>query len=241
VRFRTPPTVLMVDVDGPAHRAGLRRGDTLTAIDGIEITEEAGGRAFTSVEPGQRVTLTVRRGGAERRLPIVAVARPDATREELAAFDEYKRMRDSSESMYRELLSASVSRAQTEITDLQRQLREVEASRVSVEDSRKRIATIDSVLRALRNIERQRAQGMEGIYMPATATGIYGVTPTPSVNVVTTIPGRVYPLRYSRDLRATARIEARAPGPVNVNEVGDSLITVTANGVEVKIQLLPRR
>ena len=246
VRFRQPPSILMVDVDGPAHRAGLRRGDTLTAIDGVDLTDEAGGRAFTAVEPGQRVTLTVRRAGAERRATLVAVARPDATPQELAAFDEYKRMRDSSDTEYRQLLSNSVQRAQTEITDLQRQLREVEASRVSVEDSRRRIATIDSVLRVLRNIERQRASG-GGDYAFAYSTptpSVYTVPGVaPNVSVVTTAPvvGRVYPLRYSRDLRSVARVEARAPGPVSVNEVGDSTIVVTANGVEVKIQLLPRR
>jgi hypothetical protein len=138
-----------------------------------------------------------------------------------------------------------VARAQSEITALQQQLREVEASRLSVEESRRRISTIDSVLRALRNIERARQNGDVTGYAysyPAPVVaygGNFATTVAPNVNVVT-VPGRVYPLRYSRDLRNT-RIEARAPGPVSVNEMGDSTVVVTANGVEVKIQLLPRR
>ncbi len=140
----------------PAHRMGIRRGDTLIAIDGVDLTDPAGGRAFAQVEPGQRVNLTVRRAGTERRVPLVAVARPDATPQELSAFDEYKRMRDSSDAQYRDILRASVSRAQTEITDLQRSLVELEATAPGVDSSRRRLATIDSLLRALRNLERQR-------------------------------------------------------------------------------------
>ena len=83
--FRQPAAVKMVDVDGPANRAGLRRGDTLLAIDGVDLTTPEGGRAFASVEPNQRVTLTVRRDGRERRVPVVAVTNPDASREEVAA------------------------------------------------------------------------------------------------------------------------------------------------------------
>lgn len=247
VRFRQPPSILMVDVDGPAHRAGLRRGDTITAIDGVDLTDDAGGRAFTAVEPGQHVTLTYRRAGAERRVPLIAVARPDATPDELTAFEEYKRMRDSSDAQYRNALNTSVARAQSEMTELQRELREVEASRMSAENSRRRVATIDSVLRELRNIERQRAgngdNGAGYAYSYTMPPGAIYPVPAPAISgtVVTTVPGRVYPLRYSRDLRATARIEARAPGPVSVNELGDSTVVVTANGVEVKIQLLPRR
>ncbi len=49
--------------------------------------------------------------------------------------------------------------------------------------------------------------------------------PSAAPTVVTTMPGRVavYPLRTAATCAPRARIEARAPGPVSVNEVGDSL------------------
>lgn len=246
--FRRPPVVEMVDVDGPAHRGGLRRGDTLIAIDDIELTSRQGGQLFASIEPGQRLMLTIRRGGTDRRLPITAVARLDATPEELQAFNEYKRMRDSAEAEYRQVLSSHVSRASAELRDLERMLRETEASRMSADSSRRKLAVIDSVLRSLRRAEseRLRYQGGVGFPMPpqpaaaahppqpAQAPQVWApAVPTPMT------PGVVYPLRYSNRLRNIVNVEARAPGPVNVTEVGDSLIVLSMGGYEVKVQLRP--
>jgi putative serine protease PepD len=54
----------MVTAGGPAADAGLRPGDTVTAIDGKKVADS---NALISViaghEPGDRVVLTVRRGG----------------------------------------------------------------------------------------------------------------------------------------------------------------------------------
>ena len=243
MNFRQPPAVYSVDSDGPAVRAGIRRGDTLTAIDGTDLTDPAGGRAFAAVEPGQHVTLTVRRDGRERRVPLVAVARPDATPEELAAFDQYKKMRDSSDAQYREVLTSSVARAQEEITELQRSLRDLEASRSSVDSSRRRLITIDSVLRALRAMERQRMSVGEVYSSSAMPLMAFPSMPTPPV-AVAIAPGRLmagpFPLRYSGRLKDVANVEVRSVGAPQISEVGDSLIVVTATGVEVKVQLRQR-
>ncbi len=245
-RFQEPPVVLMVDVDGPAHRAGLRRGDTLTAMDGLDLTTTPGQRAFRAIEPGQRVTLTVRRG-TERRVPLVAVARPDATRDELAAFEEYRAARDSVESEYRQIATASLARARAEMAELERILRETElARRESIDSSRRRLAAIDSVLRALRS-ERNRIGEVSGFDMfppglaaerallaippqppqPPRAVALPGVAPT----------GVAYPLRYSNRLGDLVNVEVRAPGFVSAREVGDSLIVLTIpGGVQVKVE-----
>ncbi len=241
--FRQPPAVYSVDSDGPAVRAGIRRGDTLTAIDGVDLTDPAGGRAFAAVEPGQHVTLTVRRDGRERRVPLVAVARPDATPEELAAFDQYKKMRDSSDAQYREVLTSSVTRAQEEVTELQRSLRDLEASKTSVDSSRRRLITIDSLLRALRIMERQRmvdAGGFSGNSYSSMALMAYPSTPMPAVIAQGRVMAGPFPLRYSGRLKDVANVEVRSVGAPSISEVGDSLIVVSANGVEVKVQLRQR-
>ncbi len=75
--FHAPPTVGAIEAGGPASRAGIREGDLLVAIDGRELTAEAGGAAFSSVRPGQRVRFTVRRDGAEREVELVAGERPE--------------------------------------------------------------------------------------------------------------------------------------------------------------------
>lgn len=74
--FNDPPEVYSVEAGSPADRAGLRRGDVLLDIDGIELTTDEGGRRFGAVKPGQEVHFTYRRGGETRSATITAVARP---------------------------------------------------------------------------------------------------------------------------------------------------------------------
>lgn len=60
-RFRSEPVILGVREGGPA--AGkLREGDAINAIDGLLITTSEAGRRYGNLQPGDRVTLTVRRG-----------------------------------------------------------------------------------------------------------------------------------------------------------------------------------
>ena len=49
--------------------------------------------------------------------------------------------------------------------------------------------------------------------------------------------GRFGNLRYSGRLRDIVNIEARGPGGVNVNEVGDSLVVVTSGDLSVRVAL----
>ncbi len=75
-RFHAPPKIHSIEPDGPAARAGLKRGDVLTHIDGVRLDTRRGGNRFSAVEPGQAVTWTIRRQGLERTLAMVAEERP---------------------------------------------------------------------------------------------------------------------------------------------------------------------
>ncbi|MFI5207342.1 MAG: PDZ domain-containing protein [Gemmatimonadales bacterium] len=247
--FRQPPAVLTVDVDGPAHRAGLRRGDTLTTIDGVDLTTREGGRAFADVEPGQRVTLGVRRGGAERRVALTAVARPDATAEEIAAFDEYKHSRDSSDAFYREQLTSSVARAQAGMRELERALRELDNSRTAADSTRRVMGSLDSLMRVLRTLERRKysESGFDFSFNTNIAPRAVATAPMPAMPPMpamapmpTTMAGMAstWPLRYSGRL-ATVNIEGRGYGPINTTEVGDSLIVINTGSAEIKVYLRP--
>ncbi len=58
-----------VEPDSPASRAGLETGDILIAIDGREIdSQRRAQQRISAGENGQTAELTIRRGGAERRL-----------------------------------------------------------------------------------------------------------------------------------------------------------------------------
>lgn len=253
ITFRAAPAILTVDVDGPAHRAGLRRGDTLTTIDGIDLTTNEGGRAFAAVEPGQHVTLGVRRGGAERHVALIAVARPDATPEELAAYDEYKRARDSSDAYYRQTLTTSVAQAQAQLRLLEATLRDMDASRSSADSTRRQLQSIDSLMRVLRLLER-RKYNMSGFDFAFAYPNVsVNVNPMPAMPPMAPMApmgptgigvgvggGVVAPLRYSGRL-GTVNIEGRSYGPISTQELGDSVVVVNTGGAQIRIYTRPNR
>jgi S1-C subfamily serine protease len=75
-RFDAPPKIHSIEPDGPAGRAGLKRGDVLTHIDGVRLDTRRGGKLFSAVEPGQVVTWTIRRHGEESTVAMVPEERP---------------------------------------------------------------------------------------------------------------------------------------------------------------------
>ncbi|MFF6994484.1 PDZ domain-containing protein [Streptomyces sp. NPDC008313] len=65
---RTGALVVGVHVPGPAHAAGLARGDVLLAVGGRPVRSAAGlARQVAAARPGSPVMLTVRGAGGTRR------------------------------------------------------------------------------------------------------------------------------------------------------------------------------
>jgi hypothetical protein len=79
-RFREQPTVQNVEPGTPAARAGMRRGDRLTHVDGMSITTAAGWNRFGAIQPGQQVRWTYTRDGRVHNTSMTALRRPDAGR-----------------------------------------------------------------------------------------------------------------------------------------------------------------
>jgi len=75
--FSAPPEISSIQGGSPAAAAGLRRGDVLLEIDGEPLVSREGGRRFGSVEPGETVRWTYRRGGETRSTNATADRRPD--------------------------------------------------------------------------------------------------------------------------------------------------------------------
>jgi membrane-associated protease RseP (regulator of RpoE activity) len=73
-----------VDPDSPAGRAGIRRGDRITHVDGLSITSAEGARKFGSAEPGEKVKLRLERGDRTLEREVTVGARPE-TRAAIAA------------------------------------------------------------------------------------------------------------------------------------------------------------
>jgi hypothetical protein len=72
--FDTEPRVTRVRDDGPAE-GKLAAGDEIVSIDGRLITTDEGGRRWSTLKPGETVSLRVRRGGKERSVDITTAAR----------------------------------------------------------------------------------------------------------------------------------------------------------------------
>lgn len=71
--WRFPPSVVIVAVEpcGPADRAGLRVGDTLSAIDGAPLHTADGGARLRRATPERAVAFTIQRGGLTRIVRVL--------------------------------------------------------------------------------------------------------------------------------------------------------------------------
>jgi len=133
--FGTLPTISYVDPEGPSARAGLRRGDQLTHIDGVSLLSPEGGRRFGAVKPGQVVKWRLIREGSPKVIAVRAVPRPgdDAPdfgplREQLRAIRDSKRQLES-----------------REMRDLMRKLSELDRNAPEVARAQKRLRYAGSV------------------------------------------------------------------------------------------------
>jgi C-terminal processing protease CtpA/Prc len=74
--FLELPSIESIQPGSPAEVAGLRVGDVLLEIDGIELDSPKGGERFSRMEPGHVITWKVRRGQQTFTAETKAVMRP---------------------------------------------------------------------------------------------------------------------------------------------------------------------
>ncbi len=85
-----PLGIIITEVyeNGPADRAGLRRGDLVTAIEGREVFDERGLKFLAATEaPGTRVTLDILRGQKPRQVRVHLAPPPGATDADLVLLE----------------------------------------------------------------------------------------------------------------------------------------------------------
>jgi S1-C subfamily serine protease len=88
IEYLTEPSISQIREGGPAE-GKLRENDVLVAIDGSLITTRAAWRKMRSLSPGDPVTLTVRRNGAEREVTITPDSRCVPNSESAVADDDH--------------------------------------------------------------------------------------------------------------------------------------------------------
>lgn len=75
--------VTSVNTGGPADRAGIKRGDVITAVNNQPIIDNNSLRnTVAAMPPGSNVTLTVLRNGRDQSVPVSLAELPDRPREE---------------------------------------------------------------------------------------------------------------------------------------------------------------
>ncbi len=85
-----PVGVMVSEVyeDGPADRAGLRRGDLVVSIDGREVFDERGLKFLAATRsPGETANLNVLRGGRERAFKVRLAPPPGASEADLVLLE----------------------------------------------------------------------------------------------------------------------------------------------------------
>jgi S1-C subfamily serine protease len=70
--FSEAPSVFGVEPNSPAALAGLEVGDVIRAIDGMALTTATGAQRFSNIRPGQKVAITIERGGKSRVIQMTA-------------------------------------------------------------------------------------------------------------------------------------------------------------------------
>jgi Do/DeqQ family serine protease len=85
-----PIGVMVTEVydGGPADKAGLRRGDLVTAIDGREVYDEKGLKFLAAIRnPGDRAKLNVLRGGRNQVIGVKVEPPPGATEADIVLLE----------------------------------------------------------------------------------------------------------------------------------------------------------
>jgi regulator of sigma E protease len=70
------PRIGGVEPGSPAERAGLQPGDEVVAVDGEPVELWGDVNVAVLARPGERITLTVERGGARRDVPVAVESKP---------------------------------------------------------------------------------------------------------------------------------------------------------------------
>jgi len=72
-------SVKEVVAGSPAEKAGMKSGDILVALNGVSFADkDAIKQAKSSIKAGSKVTYTVKRGNAEKKLAVTMEPMPDA-------------------------------------------------------------------------------------------------------------------------------------------------------------------
>jgi hypothetical protein len=219
--FSEPPEVYSVERGSGAHKAGVRRGDVITHVNGKSITSKEGGAIFGKAKPGATLRFTIRRGGSSRTIALTStpagapVAELMKSSESLLRAQESLRELQKNQQLHLKEMEEQLRRARTAddavVRELQRELtrREQDHRRRLAELSRE-LATAESRLQAAL---ADSTRGSCAVELPRAGSRT---------------------MRYTGMLGDT-EIEVHGSSPVWVNETDDE-VTITAGQTQIKVR-----
>lgn len=217
--FRSAPEIVEIEPDSPAERAGVRRGDVLTHVDGIPITSREAGRRFGAAKAGDKLRWTVRLGNKTRDVTIVAGERPQDEGDDFSA------------------MRAELRAAQEAFEAQREKLRELNLDEARLEELRAAHARLADVARSLADLERERAVlAPKGLFVIPD-----DLADLPDDERVRIVGRDVHVLRDGHRLRYSgeigdSRVEVRGSSAVVVTEEknGDLVIDTPDASIRVK-------
>jgi hypothetical protein len=220
--FSEPPEVYSVERGSGADKAGIRRGDLITHVNGLSITSKEAGRMFGTAHPGSTLRFTIRRGGNSRTVSLTAASEtpaPDLTK----SSEALERAQQSLRALQREQ-----QQQLAQIQDELRRSRAAEEDRVRTlqrefyrqeEEHRRKLTELSSELaRAETRMRAALADSSRSCSVVASSarTGARGT------------------LRYT-GVVGDSEIEVRGPNPVTVTETANE-VTISTGLTQIRIK-----
>jgi hypothetical protein len=228
LHFSDPPEVYSVERGSGADKAGVRRGDVITHVNGQSITSTEGGRTFGTAKPGETLRFTIRRNGISRVVSLTAARSTPAVAELTKSSESLERAQHALRELQRaqtqqmeqiqEEIRRSRAAEESRLRDMQR-----EFYRQEQEHRRKLTELSNELARAESRMRSALSDSMRAAC---------------AVNTSTPRPGSSRTLRYTGIIGET-EVEVRGPNPVTVTESGDE-VTITAGSTQIKVKT-PRK
>ncbi len=201
--FSSPPEIQAVRERGPAAAAGMREGDLIIAVGGIDITTEEGGRAFGALTAGVPAQIRVRRGSRELDLTVTPGTGLEAFGEEWKTYTwsgaAWDSLRQQLKQLYEGQLNLQVALRNAEralrVTEAQTPQQLTEAQRQLAQRQRLQIDSIRQRLKESQKLIRLQADSLAVWTLVAPRLQVEAV-PAPEARTIIVYPDAVAGARF---------------------------------------------
>jgi hypothetical protein len=229
MKFTTTPEVYSVEPGGPAARAGIRRGDVITHVNGVEINTEEGSSLFANAMPGDTLRFTVRRGGERKTFAVIGTERTPAPDVAWAQSSEALATARASVGQLQRNQTQQLRRLEQEMRESQRRheqdLREAQREMLRAEQDHNR---------TLNQLSSELARAESRMHAAMTDSARAACSVQPPLPPTGAGSPRTRTLRYTGTLGNT-EIEVRGANPVSVSETADEVV-ITTGGTVVRLK-----